>query len=81
MSTDDCILFSYFFCSLISVFKKQNIEEMLEEMLTFPYSYNWQKFNNEMNEKRHSEYVTGKINSCILELLLRRFYCSIFAPP
>ena len=54
---------------------------MLEEMLTFPYSYNWQKFNNEMNEKRHCEYVTGKINSCILELLLRRFYCSIFAPP
>ena len=26
------------------------------------------------------EYVTGQINSCILELLLRRFCRLIFAP-
>ena len=72
------------FCSLISVSKKWNIETML----TFPYSYNWQKFNNKMNEKRSQEYqsmdpeyVTGQINSCILELLLRRFCCLIFAQP
>ena len=71
------------FCSLISVSKKWNIETML----TFPYSYNWQKFNNKMNEKRSQEYqsmdpeyVTGQINSRILELLLRRFCCLIFAP-
>ena len=43
--------------------------------------------NNKMNEKRSQkyqsmdpEYVTGKINSRILELLLRRFCCLIFAP-
>ena len=61
------------FCSLISVSKKWNIETIL----TFPYSYNWQKFNNhKMNEKRsqeyqsaNPEYVTGQINSRILELL------------
>ena len=56
-------------------------------MLTFPYSYNWQKFNNKMNERRSQEYqsmnpehVTGQINSCILELLLRCFCRLILAP-
>ena len=57
-------------------------------MLTFPYSYNWQKFkNHKMNEKRSQEYqsidpefVTVQINSCILEILLRRFCCLIFPP-
>ena len=45
------------------------------------------KVNNKMNEKRSQEYqsmdleyVTGKINSHILELLLRQFCCLIFAP-
>ena len=83
LSTDVCVLISYYFCSLITVSKKWNIETML----TFPYSYNWQKFNNKMNEKRSQEYqsmdpeyVTGQINSCILELLLRQFCCLIFAP-
>ena len=52
LSTDVCILFSYFFCSLISVSKKQNTETML----TLSYSYHWQKFNNKMNEKRSQEY-------------------------
>ena len=70
-----------FFCSLISVSKKWN----KETMLAFPYSYNCQKFNNKMNEKRSheyqiidTEYVTGQINSCIQELLSRRFCCLIF---
>ena len=43
--------------------------------------------NNKMNEKRiqeyqsmDPEYVTGEINSRILELLLRQFCCLIFAP-
>ena len=36
------------FCSLISVSKKRNIETML----ALPYQYNWQKFNNKMNEKK-----------------------------
>ena len=43
--------------------------------------------NNKMNEKRSQEYqsmdpeyVTEQINSRILELLLRRFCCLIFAP-
>ena len=83
LSADVCILFSFFFCSLISVSKKRNTEIML----TLPYPYNWQKFNNKVNEKRSQEYqimdleyVTGKINSCILELLLRQFFCMIFAP-
>ena len=42
--------------------------------------------NNKINEKRSQEYqnidpeyVTGQINSCILELLLRRSCCLIFA--
>ena len=42
--------------------------------------------NNKMNEKRSQEcqsmdpeYVTGQIKSRILELLLRRFCCLIFA--
>ena len=42
--------------------------------------------NHKMNEKRSHEYqsmdpeyVTGQINSCILELLLRQF-CLIFSP-
>ena len=68
--------FHTFCCSLVSVSKKRNIETML----TVSYSYNWQKFNNKMNEKRSQEYesmdpeyVTGSINSCILQLLLRRF--------
>ena len=61
-----CLYFSsYFFCSLISVSKKRNIETML----TFSYSYNWKKFSNhKMNEKRSQEYqsmdpeyVTGKL--------------------
>ena len=45
------------------------------------------KVNNKMNEKRSQEYqsmdpeyVTGQSNSRILELLLRRFCCLIFAP-
>ena len=65
------------------IFKQWNIETML----TFPYLYNWQNFNNKINEKRGQEYqsmdpeyVTGQINSRILELLLRRFCCLIFAP-
>ena len=40
-----------------------------------------------MNEKRRQEYqsmdpdyVTGQINSRILELLLRQFSCMVFAP-
>ena len=43
--------------------------------------------NNKMNEKRsqeyqsiNPEYVTRQINSCILEPLLRRLCCLIFAP-
>ena len=43
--------------------------------------------NHKMNVKRiqeyesmDPEYVTGQINSRILELLLRRFCCLIFAP-
>ena len=36
---------SIFFCSLISVSKKQNTETML----TLPSSCNWQKFNNKIN--------------------------------
>ena len=40
--------FHTFFCSLISVSKKRNIETIL----TLPYPNNWQKFNNKINEKR-----------------------------
>ena len=78
LSTDACIPFSYFFCSLILVSKKRNFETML----TLPYLYDWQKFNDKMNEKRSQEYqsmdpenVTEQINRRILKLLLRRFCC------
>ena len=57
----------------------------METILTLPYPCHWQKFNNKMNEKRsqvywsmNPEYVTGSFNSCILELLLRRFCQMIF---
>ena len=47
-------------------------------MLTLPYSYNWEKFNNKMNEKSSQEYqsmdpeyVNRKINSRIPQLLFR----------
>ena len=48
-------------------------------------SYNWQKFNDRMNEKRSQEYqsmgpeyVTTQINSRIMELLLRQFdFCTV----
>ena len=63
-----------YFCSLISIPKKRNIETML----ALPHSYNWQKFNNKTNKKggqeyqsMDPEYVPGQINSRILELLLR----------
>ena len=78
-------LYSLFilFCSLISVCKKRNIKTML----TLPYPYNWQKSNNKMKEKKSQEYqsmdpeyVTEKINSRILDLLLRRFCYMIFVP-
>ena len=59
----------------------------METMLTFSYLYKWQKFNNKTNEKRSQEYqtidpeyVTGQINSRILELLFRQFSRLIFAP-
>ena len=39
----------FFFYSLMSVSKKLNVETML----ILPYSCNWQKFNNKMNEKRN----------------------------
>ena len=75
------ILFSCFFCSVISVSKKRNIETML----TLPYSYNWEKFNNKMNEKSSQEYqsmdpeyVNRKINSRIPQLLFRWFCCCDF---
>ena len=57
-------------------------------MLTLPYSYNWQIFNNKMNKKKkpgvpeygYPEYIIRQIISRIA-LLLRRFYCLTFAPP
>ena len=67
---------------LIPVSKTQGIEKMLNLL----YQYKWQKFNK-MNEKRSleyqsvsTEYVTGQINSLILQLLFRQFYHLIFKP-
>ena len=73
------LLISYFFVLLYQFLT----------MLTLPCSYNWQKFNNKMNEKRSQEYqsigpeyvVTGQKNSQVLEFLLRWFCCLIFAAP
>ena len=57
-------------------------------MITLPYSCNWLMFNYKMNDKRSqeyqsmgSEYVTGKINRNMVELLLRQFCHLIFSPP
>ena len=80
-----CVLISYFFCSLTSISKKWNIEAMLRHISLFMQLA--KVSNHKMNKKRShayqsmdSEYVTGQINSHILELLLRRFRCLIFAP-
>ena len=59
------------------VSKKQNIGIML----IFLCTYNWQKFNNKINETkklgvseyRHREYVTRQINSRVFELILLIF--------
>ena len=60
--------------------------EHRNNVLALPYSYNWQIINNKINEKRSQEcqsmdpeYVTGQINSRVLQLLLRQFYGLIFA--
>ena len=70
LSTDACIALSYFCCFPMSVSKKRYIGRIL----ILPDSYMWQKFNK-MNEKRSLgyqsggvEYVTGQINSRILQL-------------
>ena len=82
LTTGIYLLLSYFSCSPILVFKTRDTERML----TLLYEYKCQKFNK-MNEKRSlgyqhvgAEYVTGQINSLILQLLLRQFYHLIFAP-
>lgn len=82
LSTYICFLFSYFCHSIIPVSKTQDIERML----TLLYQYKRQKFDK-MNEKRSlgyqhvsTKYVTGLINNLTLQLLLRQFYRSIFAP-
>ena len=79
-----CVLISNFFGSLISVSKKWNIETMLGP---FPIHTIDKSFNNKLNEKRSQdyqsmdpEYVTGQINSPILELLFKRFCYLIFLP-
>ena len=50
--------FHTFFCSLISVSKKLNIETIL----TPPYPNNWQKFNNKINEKKISSIRVWTLN-------------------
>ena len=55
-------------------------------MLTLRYSYNWQKFNNKMIEKRSQEYQsigpehveTGQINSgASFEAILPFDFCNV----
>ena len=82
LTADVCLLFSYFCCSYILVFKTRGIERILILL----YQYKWQKFYK-MDEKRNlgyqsvvAEYVTGQINSLLLRLLLRQFYRLIFVP-
>ena len=62
----------------LSVFKKQHRKNVNPSL--------FMELTNKMNEKRSREYqnmgpeyVTWQINSRILELLLKRFYCLIFA--
>ena len=52
----------------------------LKKMLALPFSHNWQKSNNKVNEKRSQEYqnvdpgyITGQINIPILELFWDNF--------
>ena len=70
LSTYFCILFPHFYCSLISVSKKLDIERIL----TLPYSHKWQKLNK-INERKSqgcqsvgAKYVTEQINSLTLSL-------------
>ena len=73
-------LFSYSHISLYETEHRNNVNPFLLIQLA-------KKFNNKMNEKRSQEYqsmyrgyVSGQINSHILELLVRRFCCLIFVP-
>ena len=71
-----------------SVLSYQFLRNRTWKVLTLPYSCSWQNFNNKMNEIkkpevsecRHPEYAR-QINSRIVELLLRQYYCLIFALP
>ena len=53
LSTCVCVFISYFFCSLISVSKKWNIETML----TFPYSCNRQKLTKTKRMKKEATSI------------------------
>ena len=72
---------------ILSLFLYQFHANGTMKVLTLPYSYNWQKFNNKINEKRSHAYqsmypecVTGQINSRIVDLLLRQSCRLIHAP-
>ena len=75
--------FHIFFCSLVSVSKKLNIETMLSLPSLFIQLAKFQQNEWKRSQEYQSmdpEYVTGQINSCILEFLLRRFCSLILAP-
>ena len=78
---------SVFSFHTIFILLYQPLRNGTQTMLTSPYSYNWQMLTTKWMKKRSqkyqsmdSEYVTGQINSRILELLLRRFCGLVFAP-
>ena len=76
-------LLIFFFCSLVSVSKKQNIETMLILPSLFIQLAKFQQNEWKRSQEYQSmdpEYVTEQINSCILEFLLRRFCSLILAP-
>ena len=81
-------LYSHFilFFSLISHISLHGTEHR-NNVNPFLFMQLAKKFNNKMNEKRSQEYqsmyrgyVSGQINSHVLELLVRRFCCLIFVP-
>ena len=61
-----CLYSLFILFVLLSVSKKPNIERML----TLPYSYNWQKFDNKTNEKRSQEYQMQALNMQLGKLIV-----------
>ena len=64
----------------IKFIKRQKSNVLLNKKVIFCFHTIFKlDFIMQINESMNPEYITGQINSRILELLLRQFCCLIFA--